>query len=357
MATATAIPKYAFDPTGRLASNLVKAEPHALTGVNGHDFYFFIPQYAPFFKDGFKIIYKTLTGETRPLVEGVDFYFSHYFLGASRACNKPVYSSISVLNRALVGTVIIEYQTLGGEWIKDANVISEVLADRIHNPRVTTWEQVVDMPGLFPVVNHEWNLVDMVGMSQVVAAINKMADKILQAGSSLSNQHITARGNPHGLTAADINAVTTDVLKAEVTKAVRNAGAGVTDNMTEGTKNLFFTEQRVRDTKLGVLSETVTAQPIAAADEFSDAMVKLQKQITATNQVVSGKAASTNPVFTGIIMEHLEPMAATTAETILPLRKASTWRVNVGVSTAIVFDKTGIANATGKTIDLSLIHI
>lgn len=356
MATAVAITKYPFDPTGRLASNLVNGEQHALTGVTGHSFYFFIPQYAPFFEEGLIVTYKTLTGETRPLVKGVDYYPSHYFLGASRSCNKPIYSSISILNRALVGTVTLRYQTLGGEWIKDANVISEVLADRIHNPRVTTWEQVVDQPALFPVIDHAWNLVDMVGMSKVVEAINLMSDKILQAGSSLSSQHISARGNPHGLTAGDIGAVTLSQLTARVNEAIRNAGAANTDNLIEGTKNLFLTEARARAVTLGAIP-AVQNVSIAATDKFTDAMAKLQVQTNDLATKVASKVSAINPSFQGIMIETLGTVNATTAATSLKIRDASSWRVNIQATTAIQFDTTGIGDATGKMVEFALVTV
>jgi hypothetical protein len=356
MATAVAITKYPFDPTGRLASNLVSGEQHALTGVTGHSFYFFIPQYAPFFEEGLIVTYKTLNGETRTLVKGVDYYPTHYFLGASRSCNKPIYSSISILNRALVGTVTLRYQTLGGEWIKDANVISEVLADRIHNPRITTWEQVVDMPALFPVVDHAWNLVDMVGMSKVVEAINLMSDKILQAGSSLSSQHINDRGNPHGLTAGDIGAVTVSQLTARVNEAVRNAGAANTDTLVEGAKNLFITDSRVRAVTLGTIPSAQNVS-IAATDKFIDALAKLQVQTTELVKKVDAKANSTNPSFQGVVLESLGTVNATTATTSLKIRDASSWRVNIQATTAIQFDTTGIGDATGKMVEFDLVTV
>lgn len=357
MANAVAITKYPFDPTGRLASNLITAEQHALAGVSGHDFYFFIPQYAPFFEEGLVVTYKTLAGATRVLVKGVDYYPTHYFLGASRATNKPIYSSISILNRALVGTVSVRYQTLGGEWVKDANVISEVLADRIHNPRVTTWEQVIEMPNLFPVIDHAWNLVDMVGMSQVVGAINSMADKIILASNSLSSQHINARGNPHGLTAKDINAVTVTELQKAVADAVKDTAGVSTDTLIEGTTNLFYTAARVRAVTLGTLSTTAGSTAIAAADKLVDSLVKLQNQIATIKTNTDAKVNTMNPAFRGIGTEHLETVNATTATTPLELSKASAWVVNVGASTAIQFNIAGTPDAAGKMIEFSLTTI
>jgi hypothetical protein len=44
-----------------------------------------IPAATPFFGDSMSLNFKSLQGDIRPLVLGIDFYLSHYFLGASRA--------------------------------------------------------------------------------------------------------------------------------------------------------------------------------------------------------------------------------------------------------------------------------
>jgi hypothetical protein len=169
---------YAFDPTGTLLANRITGEQHILTGVADRNFHFIVPTYAPFFAESCTISYRDIDNNIRFLVEGIDFYFTFQFIAASRSCAKPIYGGISFLNTQLAGVVTLVYQTVGGIWTIDAQKINEILSDTQRNPRVTSWETVAGVPTLFPVVDHEWNLTDLVGMSEVEDAINTVAQTI-----------------------------------------------------------------------------------------------------------------------------------------------------------------------------------
>lgn len=66
-----------------------------------------------------------------------------------------------------------------------------------------------------------------------------------------------------------------------------------TDAVTEGTSNLYFTYQRVRDTVLTALS-TATSAAIEATDTVLSALGKLQAQITNKVDKEAGKGLSEN---------------------------------------------------------------
>lgn len=166
---------YPFDPTGTNPSNRVTGEQHVITSASGQNYHFIVPTYAPFFSEGCTVSYKAIDNTIRYLVEGIDFYFCFQFIAASRSCAKPIYGGISFLNLELAGLVTIVYQTVGGEWTLDPVKINEILSDTVRNPRVTSWEHVASVPNLFPTVDHEWNLVDLVGMSDVSDKVNDIA--------------------------------------------------------------------------------------------------------------------------------------------------------------------------------------
>jgi hypothetical protein len=169
---------YVFDPQGTLESNKITGEQHIITGVSHRDYHFIVPTYAPFFREGCVVIHKDIDNNIRTLVEGLDFYFGFQFIAASRSCAKPIYGGISFLNLELSGLITIEYQTVGGDWTIDPILINEILSNVAVNPRVISWEQVAAVPTLFPVVDHEWNLQDLVGMSEVVDSITGVIDVI-----------------------------------------------------------------------------------------------------------------------------------------------------------------------------------
>lgn len=206
---------YPFDPTGLLASNRITNEKHVITASSYRDYHFLVPLCGPLFVDNCIVTLKSLDNTVRTLVEGVDFQFTHWFIGASRGCAKNVYGSISFMNTSLTGEITLAYNTIGGEWTLNTPKLIEILADRLHNPRITSFEQVSGKPNVFPVIDHEWNLVDMVGASEIVEAINRVT---LAVQTSLTNgfaAHVALR-NPHGTTAADVGTYTRAEIDAKV---------------------------------------------------------------------------------------------------------------------------------------------
>lgn len=197
---------YPFDPTGTLSSNKISGEEHIITPVNYKDYNFIVPNLAPFFATSLVISFKNSLGVDVPLTENVDYYLTHWFLSASRACSKPIYGSITLLNNTLTGVLKITYQTLGGDWNIDEDLLAEILADRIHNPRITTWDSVSEMPYAFPVIDHPWDLIDMVGLTEVVDSLDRIRDAILATNQGNVEQHIIDYDNPHQTTAAQVGA-------------------------------------------------------------------------------------------------------------------------------------------------------
>lgn len=176
----TTIKRYAFDVTGELAANKITGEEHVLTGRNSQDFQIIVPRLTPYFIDSLVLSFRNPDGTLRTLQRGKDWVYSHYFWEASHSLAKPVYGSITFTNRNLTGIVVIDYQTLGGDWTIDMNKITELLGDRIHNPPVTTWEQVVQYPIKFPVIVHDFNVVDIHGPGHVIEALKTIETAIRQ---------------------------------------------------------------------------------------------------------------------------------------------------------------------------------
>ena len=228
---------YPFDPSGRLASNRIQNEQQILTGNNSSDIYFIVPKLAPFFASSLSLSFRSTSGEVRQLVEGVDYYCTHQFIAASRACATPIFGSITFLDLQLIGVVTLTYQTIGGDWVIDDSAIAAILADRLHNPRITAWDVVTEYPATFPVIDHEWDLVDLVGASDVVTALNNINNTLLQRVTQIAQQastysaaeidaklapilaHVASTSNPHQTTAAQVDSYN----KAEATILINAA--------------------------------------------------------------------------------------------------------------------------------------
>lgn len=181
---------YPFDPTGTAISNKIVGELKTLSPGAPTDFFFIIPDAAPFFREGFRIVDQNTGIE---LDEGIDFVFGHLFHAASVSIGKPVYGSIMMLNRARAGVVKLDYQTLGGAWTLSEAQIAVLLANTLNNPVITTWDQVQDLPYQFPPIAHDQSVVDFYGFQPFVDAVNGLADAITGTVASTSGQ-ITDKG-------------------------------------------------------------------------------------------------------------------------------------------------------------------
>jgi hypothetical protein len=348
-------PQYPFDPTGQAPTNRVTGELQPLTGGGDQNFIFLVPAAAPFFGESLSLNFKSLQGDIRPLVLGVDFYLSHYFIGASRSTGKPVYGSITMLNNELRGTVIFNpYQTIGGEWTVDPNTITEILADQAYNPRTTSWDQVAGYPNLFPPTAHEWNLKDMVGMSSVLAALNRVTDAILTRASSDMAEHINAQGNVHNLTAGDLGAVTNDQMQLAIEEALNDLDR-TTDDFLEGKNNKFFTEARVLATKLSDFA-AIAPSNISEADNILNAFMKLQALYSALSTTVDKKASMFRPQFSGLGSQNLVkiPMNGTIA---IDISLAEAFQLTISANGAIGFDIRSVGDMANKVVEFSITTI
>ena len=216
---------YAFDPTGSLPDNKIVDEQQILTEANGPDFRLLVPKMAPYFLSSLKVRLKNLNDEVSTLVEGLDYLPTHWFISASRACVSPIYGSILIMNSDLVGAISLEYQTVGGIWCLDTDKILLVLSDTMHNPRTTTWDEVIDKPIVFPVIDHEWNLSDMVGVSDVVTKLDEVRTTILNKQVTGLPAHILDHSNIHEVTAAQVGSYSKAEVDALIAQTISSLNA------------------------------------------------------------------------------------------------------------------------------------
>ena len=354
MTTVLTAPQFPFDPTGVNPLNRVTNELQPLTGVGDRDYYYVVPASGPFFATSLQMSFKSVQGELRPLYEGIDYQLTHYFLGASRATAKPIYGSVTLLNKQLNGTLIFNsYQSLGGEWTVDSNTIATILAQLTVDPRATTWDNVAGYPTIFPVIDHEWNLVDMVGQTQMLAVMDRIVDAILTQASSAMSTHInTFSGNPHKVTCADIDAVS----RTELSTVVANAVAGTivdTDSVAEGSSNKYFTSDRVRQSQLSGYVVTQVLTQLGEGDTFLVAFGKLQAQIKAQLATLDTKANVKRPAFIGLGSQNLVKIIMPGTISI-DITQSEAFQLAIGGSGSIAFNVDQLGDMTDKVIEFSV---
>lgn len=263
---------YQFDPTGTLLANKITGEQHIITAVAGRNYHFIVPTYAPFFSESCTIAYRDIDNNIRYLVEGIDFLFCFQFIAASRSCAKPIYGGISFLNLELAGVVTLVYQTVGGEWTLDPVKINEILSDTLRNPRVTSWEHVANVPTLFPVVDHEWNLTDLVGMSDVVNKVDEVAQAIAARPaptpvadySILPTKDMLGLGNVQNFgIATDAEAQAgTSITKYMTPRAVRLAIQFLVDTISDTAASLLALASKAGATLIGTATNQTIDQAV-----------------------------------------------------------------------------------------------
>lgn len=192
---------YPFDPTGIATTNAVANERHVLSPPAWKDFYFIVPKFAPYFRDSLRVIHRP---SGKLLVEGKDYHCTHYFHAASHGVARRVYGSITMLDKTLIGVLEINYQTIGGDWVLDASADLTRLTDTLTNPRITTWEEVVDVPYQFPPIDHQWNLEDLKGMEAILPILEEMTEAIRDSSGTGFAVHINDKNNPHVVTKAQV---------------------------------------------------------------------------------------------------------------------------------------------------------
>lgn len=174
---------YPFDPTGTATTNLISGEQHVITGAGSPNFNIFVPDFAPFFPESAVVTGVAQDGTSKTMVEGVDILFTHDFYTASLRTGKRVCGSVSMLDWQWKGVISITYQTIGGIWTLDTAAIDKILGDAVHNPRVTTWEQVTYRPYDFPPIVHTQDVSTFVGADDLVTALNAIETAIRESSS------------------------------------------------------------------------------------------------------------------------------------------------------------------------------
>ena len=197
---------YPLDTTGISPANLVRDEPHVLTEINDATYRIIIPDFAPFYQDNFQLRYSDGAGNISILEKGIDFDFCLPYMDASRAIGKYLFGALTIHNAYVQGYLAVDYQTLGDKWVADKNYVLEQLVEHNYNPRVVYWDQLTNVQHTFPPTSHAQDYDTIYGQKSVIEAIDKIIAAIL-AGPSATNDyrsHVLAKGNVHGLTAADL---------------------------------------------------------------------------------------------------------------------------------------------------------
>ena len=273
--SAPVLTPYPVDYTGTASTNLITGEQQALKLPTFENFHFLIPDFAPYFASSLQVSIQNLDGSVQNLTEGIDYYCTNQFVAASKGCALPIYGSVSFLNLKQTGIVTFNYQTLGGIWTIDSQEISQILADTLHNPRVTTWDQVTEQPVTFPPVAHTFDLTNVSGSAQFI--------------TELQNVEAAIRANTYNTTLLTQAVDTSNNAANVANQAIITAQAALATSQaldpTVAAETLTALQTAIA-TAEGTLPAQLTSQVAAAtatANNAAAAVVVLQRQIALNN--------------------------------------------------------------------------
>jgi hypothetical protein len=302
-----------FDATGTLVANKVTDELHTITAENGKDYHVVVPLFAPFFINNLVITFKQNGASVFiPLTEGVDYLLAYHFLGASRGCAKAVYGGISFINNQLAGIVKLQYQTIGGNWTLSQASLNSLLANQLQNPRTTSWEQIVQLPEVFPVIDHEWNLKDLIGASHIVEAIEQIGNNLSSTSTAnadaalvIVQDHSNDKNNPHQTTKTQVGLGNVENYAVANTAQARDS-TNTNTYMTPQKTHLVVSDHEAKTDPHPQYATDAEVQAIIASTGFkgsyvgtatlsANAYAVTMTGVTVTNGLFSIKFASENP--------------------------------------------------------------
>lgn len=220
--------RYPVDLTGVAPSNAVVNEAVTLNGAKRR---VFVPQNAPYFGNSM-VITDANTGHVLTSNQWKPFCM---IASASMRTDIgfEVYSVAVITDQSVSNNLLINYQTIGGDFVCGFDNILQLLTDLSADARPITWPNVLDAPASYPSNQHYHSLNDTIGWEYVVSFLEQLKTTIVLgdslkrdavlayidealansdavAASLLSNSspfglHVNNQNNPHGVNATTVN--------------------------------------------------------------------------------------------------------------------------------------------------------
>ena len=164
--------QYPYDPTASEPSNVVTDLPHPLTPVQGKGYSLIVPKAGPFFKKDFKLVHKS---SGMVLTPDVDYVFTHLVMDLSHALQLHVYGSVTVVNQRIMGDVVPEYRTLGGEYVLEEDKFAQYAIHLLESDGAYPWDKLTDVPSEFPPDDHQVPIGTTAGYDDLITAIQSIS--------------------------------------------------------------------------------------------------------------------------------------------------------------------------------------
>lgn len=160
--------RYELDVTGINPDNLVTGELHDLTA---REVRAITTIYGPFYTAGLAVRDYS-NGLT--LVRGIHYQCVELLQDATLRYGKEICSIILIIDRQISPKVEIDYQVVGGHYIKDGSAIANLYQTVINDNRPIQWENILSKPIEYPPTLHRHLVEDLYGFEPVVSALERI---------------------------------------------------------------------------------------------------------------------------------------------------------------------------------------
>lgn len=106
------------------------------------------------------------------LTPGVDYVPTMLHQDATRVSGKEVCQLIVITNQTLLGDVVLEYQTVGGEYSVSSDALDQLIEALNLDNRPVVWGEIIGLPNAFPPVDHIHHIQDFKGFGHVIDALD-----------------------------------------------------------------------------------------------------------------------------------------------------------------------------------------
>lgn len=248
--------KYPLDPTAVNPNNKIVGEEHDLgTGINRA----IVPNYSAFYSESLVV---RVEDRVDPLVPNEHYIAAQLHADATASLNREVCMAVVIKDQNVMGKIILEYQTVGGDFSVSVDALRQAIEDEDLDERTVSWGDIIARPSAYPPAPHLHDIGDLYGFEYVVEALEALRaailigdeaiheeirqwvryedsllrDSIAETNANL-NTHVRDQSNPHAVTKAQVGLGN-----------VLNYGVAQTADMVAATSNtLYTTPIRVRD--------------------------------------------------------------------------------------------------------------
>ncbi|CAH0447965.1 virion structural protein [Vibrio phage vB_VpaM_sm033] len=179
---------FPFDQRGVNPNNKILNEVQEVNSINGINLNYIVPVNAPFFATTLTVFDET---SNKFLVEGTDYVLSHKFQEAEDNLALGVYGSFAFLDPNRTGRFIINYQTLGGDFVTSTTQAIANGFDTLNSLINIDWTDLVGVPPTFPPTFHTQPLTDLDAVADVIQIMQDIRDVLADPFNSLTLGDVT----------------------------------------------------------------------------------------------------------------------------------------------------------------------